>query len=127
MPAPPSQSSIEPPTAPTAATASIARAACSGAAPKPFSRSTETGRSLAATRTLDVLDHLVQRHLAVGPAEGEGEAAGGRRQRLEAERLEHPRAAAVPGVRDQEAGPSWSAAKRRPRSSWLGRVAMPKR
>ena len=46
-----SQSSIEPPTALASAAALMARAAFSGECPWPFSRSTETGSSVAAAIT----------------------------------------------------------------------------
>src|SRR4051812_39094608 len=52
-PACPGESSIDPPTSPTAAAARMARAVSAGASPKPFSRSAETGRSVAAQMIFD--------------------------------------------------------------------------
>jgi hypothetical protein len=63
-----------------------------------------------------VLDHLVERHAAVEPAEREGEAGARRRERPEAEGGQHPRGAGVPRVRDHE---RLTGVERRERSRFL--------
>src|SRR5215510_8439384 len=52
---------------------------------------------------MQVFEHQVARHRAVGIALREGKAGAGRGERLEAERLQVTRAANVPGIGNDEA------------------------
>ena len=78
-----------------------------GSSANAFSRSADTGRSVAARDRGGVCERLVAGHRAVEPPERRRDAAAGRGQRLEAERGEQRGRADVPGVRHQQriAGP----------------------
>ena len=73
-------------------------AAVSGASPKPFSRSAETGSGVASTMVAGMGQGLVaaDRAFAVAPAERESQAGAGGGERLEAEPGQDARACRRP-------------------------------
>jgi hypothetical protein len=93
---------IEPPTRPTVAARRIVSAAPSGASSKPFSKSAETGRSVAATiaRAWSSASCLVTH--AVAAAEHARRRTARGRQRLKPEPGQNSRGASVPSVGDYE-------------------------
>ena len=86
-----------------------------GSSPKPFSRSADTGRSVASTMARAWASASVSRDRPVETAEGGGEPAARRGQGVETERGQEPGRADVPGLGSSSGLPgTWRERNRRP-------------